>query len=133
MEWGVNEWVAVGSAVLALASLLVSWRIAGRQTKLQYETLRAEMDAEVIGWAGEAIDAVSHAATVAKQQTTLTQEQLDEAVDAVAWKLSSRTEDACSSPMRIRQSLVKTRNERSEASARRYWTPWCSLAVRWNN
>lgn len=65
MQWGVNEWVAVGSAVLALASLVLNWLVVRRQTELQYETLRAEMDAEVIAWAHEAIDSVSQAASLA--------------------------------------------------------------------
>ena len=65
MEWGVNEWVAVGSALLALASLVLNWLVVRRQTELQYETLRAEMDAEVIGWAQDAIDQVSDAVALA--------------------------------------------------------------------
>ena len=59
MEWGVNEWVAVGSAALALASLVLNWIVVRRQTELQYETLKAEMDAEVIAWSHEAIDLVT--------------------------------------------------------------------------
>ncbi|MBY0566361.1 MAG: hypothetical protein K2P70_03570 [Hyphomonadaceae bacterium] len=70
MEWGVNEWVAVGSAVLALASLVLNWLVVRRQTELQYETLRAEMDAEVIGWSQDAIDQVSEAITLASGRGT---------------------------------------------------------------
>jgi len=66
MEWGVNEWVAVGSAALALVSLVLNWLIVRRQTDLQFETLKAEMDAEVISWAHEAIDLVSRAAALAQ-------------------------------------------------------------------
>ncbi|MBX9745939.1 MAG: hypothetical protein K2X34_03495 [Hyphomonadaceae bacterium] len=63
---GVNEWLAVGSAALALASLVLNWLVVRRQTELQYETLRAEMDAEVIAWAHEAIDLVAEASTLAR-------------------------------------------------------------------
>lgn len=66
MNWGVNEWVAVVSAVIALVSFGLNWLVVRRQTELQYETLRAEMDAEVISWAHEAITQVSHAATLAR-------------------------------------------------------------------
>lgn len=63
---GLNEWVAVVSAVLALASLVLNWLVVRRQTELQYETLRAEMDAEVIAWTHEAIDAVSNGVVLAR-------------------------------------------------------------------
>lgn len=66
MDWGVNEWVAVGSAALALISLALNWIVVRRQTELQYETLRAEMDAEVVAWAQDAIDCVSDAITLAE-------------------------------------------------------------------
>jgi hypothetical protein len=66
MNWGVNDWVAVGSALLALISLALNWLVVRRQTELQYETLRAEMDAEVIAWAHEAIEQVSQAITLAR-------------------------------------------------------------------
>lgn len=70
MEWGVNEWVAIGSAALALASLVLNWLVVRRQTELQYETLRAEMDAEVIAWAHDAIDLVSQGAALARGRGT---------------------------------------------------------------
>lgn len=63
---GVNEWVAVVSAVVAVISFGLNWLVVRRQTELQYETLRAEMDAEVIAWANEAIDQISHAAALAR-------------------------------------------------------------------
>lgn len=66
MTWGVNEWVAVVSAVIALVSFGLNWLVVRRQTELQYETLRAEMDAEVISWSHEAIDEVSQAAAIAR-------------------------------------------------------------------
>jgi len=66
MSWGVNEWVAVLSAAVAVVSFGLNWLVVRRQTELQYETLRAEMDAEVIAWAHEAIDSVSQAASLAR-------------------------------------------------------------------
>jgi hypothetical protein len=70
MEWGVNEWVAVGSAALALASLVLNWLVVRRQTEQQYETLRAEMDSDVIDWAHQAIDLVSQGAALARGRGT---------------------------------------------------------------
>jgi hypothetical protein len=66
MNWGVNEWVAVISALLAMASLVLNWLVVRRQTELQYETLRAEMDSEVLAWTQEAIDAVSDGVRLAR-------------------------------------------------------------------
>lgn len=66
LNLGVEEWVAIGSAILALASLLLNWLVVRRQTELQYETLRAEMDAEVIAWTHEAIDLVSESIALAR-------------------------------------------------------------------
>jgi len=62
----VEGWVAVVSAVLALASLVLNWLVVRKQTELQFETLKAEMDAEVIAWAHEAIDQVSQAISLAR-------------------------------------------------------------------
>lgn len=62
----MNEWVAVGSAAVALASFVLNWLVINRQIALQYETLKAEMDGEVIAWTHEAIDAVSHGIALAR-------------------------------------------------------------------
>jgi hypothetical protein len=66
MNLSLNDWIAVGSAALALASLVLNWIVVRRQTELQYETLRVEMDAEVIAWANEAIDQVSQSISLAR-------------------------------------------------------------------
>lgn len=69
MDWAdltVEGWVAVVSAVLAVASLVLNWLVVRRQTELQFETLKAEMDAEVIAWAHEAIDNVSQGIALAR-------------------------------------------------------------------
>jgi len=90
MDWGVNEWVAVGSAALALASLVLNWLVVRRQTELQYETLRAEMDSEVIGWAQDAIDLVSDAVALAGGRgTTYNAEDFSRLSHETAQKLSS--------------------------------------------
>jgi hypothetical protein len=90
MVWGVNEWVAVGSALLALASLVLNWMVVRRQTELQYETLRAEMDAEVIAWAHEAIDLVAEATTLARGRgATYAAEEFRRLAHETSHKLSS--------------------------------------------
>lgn len=66
VDLGVEEWVAIGSAVLAVASLVLNWLVVRRQTELQVETLKAEMDAEVIAWVHEAIDLISSSISLAK-------------------------------------------------------------------
>lgn len=65
-EWGVNEWVAAVSAVLALASFLFNWAVVNRQTKLQFESLKAQLDTDVMGWAHETIDLIAEAEALAK-------------------------------------------------------------------
>lgn len=66
MDWGVNEWVAVGSALLAVVSLVLNYAVVARQTRLQMETLKVELDREVIAWAESAIAALSRAAGLAR-------------------------------------------------------------------
>jgi hypothetical protein len=68
MEWGVNEWVAVISAILAIVSLAFNYMVVRKQTELQTATLRVEMDSEVIAWTQEAIDAVSAGVALARSR-----------------------------------------------------------------
>lgn len=70
MNWGVNEYVAVGSALLAVVSLIFNWIVVKKQTELQTATLRVEMDSEVISWSQEAIDAVSDGIALARGRGT---------------------------------------------------------------
>jgi hypothetical protein len=65
-DWGVNEWVAAVSALLALVSLVLNWLVVRRQTAMQFESLKAQMDSEVLAWVHEAIDLVSQGATLAR-------------------------------------------------------------------
>ena len=63
---GVNEWVAIGSALIAVLSFVFNWAVVRRQMAMQYESLRAQMDGEMMAWAHEAIDLVSDGARLAK-------------------------------------------------------------------
>lgn len=89
MSWGVNEWVAAVSALLALASLVLNWLVVRRQTALQFETLKAEMDSEVVAWAHEAIDQVSHGAVLARGRGHYTPEEFARLAHETANRLSS--------------------------------------------
>ena len=63
--FGINEWVAIGSAALALVSFLFNWAVVARQTAMQAEGLKAQMEADLLAWANEAIDVLSEAAALA--------------------------------------------------------------------
>lgn len=60
MSVGVNELVAIVSAIIAVVSLGLNWLIVRRQLELQVETLKTKMDSEVFGWSQDAISVVSH-------------------------------------------------------------------------
>lgn len=64
--WGVNEWVAALSALLALLSLVLNWLVVRRQTALQFESLKAQMDSEVLAWVHETIDLISEGVVLAR-------------------------------------------------------------------
>ncbi|MEJ0059983.1 MAG: hypothetical protein WDM79_10590 [Terricaulis sp.] len=64
--WGFNEGVAVISALVAVASVVLNWLIVRRQTIIQFETLKAEMDSETMSWAHETIDLVSEGVGLAR-------------------------------------------------------------------
>lgn len=64
--WGVNEWVAVSSALLALVSLLLNFAVVRRQIALQFESLKAQTDGEAMAWANDAIDLVSEGVLLAR-------------------------------------------------------------------
>ncbi|HVZ99295.1 MAG TPA: hypothetical protein VG841_03150 [Caulobacterales bacterium] len=59
--WGFNEWVAAASAVVAVASFLFNWVVVSRQTALQTEALKAQMDSDVMAWGSECIQAFTRA------------------------------------------------------------------------
>jgi hypothetical protein len=90
MDLSIEAWVAVVSAVLALASLVLNWLVVRRQTQLQFETLKAEMDAEVIAWAHEAIDLVSESISLARGRgATYGPEEFARSAHETSQKLSS--------------------------------------------
>lgn len=65
-SWGLETWLAVGSATLAVASFVLNWRIVNRQMAMQFESLKAQMDADMLAWAHEASDALSEGVLLAR-------------------------------------------------------------------
>jgi hypothetical protein len=65
-DWGLETWLAIGSAVLALFSFILNWRIVSRQMAMQFESLKAQMDADMLSWAHEASDAISEGILIAR-------------------------------------------------------------------
>jgi len=74
-DWGVNEWVSVGSALSAVLSLVFNWAVVRRQTALQFESLKAQTDSEIMKWAHEAIDVTSEAIALCKGRGAVFGEQ----------------------------------------------------------
>lgn len=58
--------MALGSIVVAILSLILSIALVRRQIKLQYESLKAQIEADVLAWTHEAVDALSDAAMFAR-------------------------------------------------------------------
>lgn len=65
-NWGLETWLAIGSAGLAFVSFFLNWRIVSRQMKMQFESLKAQMDADMLAWAHEASDALSEGVLLAR-------------------------------------------------------------------
>lgn len=88
--WGLNEGIAVLSAIVAVGSFALNWMIVRRQTVLQFETLKAEMDSETMNWAHQAIDLVSEGVTLARGRGVVYQpEEFRRLALEVGQKLSS--------------------------------------------
>jgi hypothetical protein len=87
-SFGVNEWVAAGSALLALLSFLFNFAVVNRQTAMQAETLRTHMDAELQDWAQEAVDTLSEACMFAERHAEWPNEPRGARV-ALLWRLSA--------------------------------------------
>ncbi len=64
--FGVNEWVSLASAAVALASFVASLLIVRRQNAMQFESLKAHLDSEAMDWAQEAIDVLSEGTALAR-------------------------------------------------------------------
>lgn len=56
---GINEWIAIVSAALAILSFLFNWAVVRRQTALQSESLKGQLDANVLDWGSEAMDVLT--------------------------------------------------------------------------
>ncbi len=69
MDWDISTVVAVASAGLAVISALVSWRNAARLATLQYDALKAGLDADVVSWSSEALDVLSRASGLARSRS----------------------------------------------------------------
>lgn len=63
---GLETWLAVGSAILALVSFFLNWLMVRRQAAMQFESLKAQVDSEVLAWAHEASDAITEGIMLAK-------------------------------------------------------------------
>jgi hypothetical protein len=87
-SFGMNEWVAVGSALLALLSFLFNFAVVNRQTAMQAEALRAHMDAELQDWAQEAVDTLSEACAFAERHAEWPVEPRGARV-SLLWRLSA--------------------------------------------
>lgn len=71
----LEQWIGVGSAGLALASFVFNWLVVQRQSALQGEALKAQMDADLLAWANEAIDTLGRAMFVARGRGAYLSEQ----------------------------------------------------------
>lgn len=58
---GRADWIAIVSAVVAVASFLANWRIVSRQSRMQAENLRLAHDSDVIAWFHETVNELSDA------------------------------------------------------------------------
>ena len=59
LDLPIEVWIAIGSALLALFSFLLNWRLVRQQAKREIEGLRLQKDTALIRWADEAIDTLA--------------------------------------------------------------------------
>jgi hypothetical protein len=57
----LTDWLAFGSAIAAVLSFLLNRATVNRQQKMQFESLRAQRDSELMAWASETIERLSDA------------------------------------------------------------------------
>src|SRR5262249_42453385 len=82
--------IGIGSAALALVSVVLNWMVVSRQTQVQAEQLRAAADAEVMNWANAAIDCLSEGVALARGRgSAYSAEQLRPRLLEVSNRLSS--------------------------------------------
>jgi hypothetical protein len=66
LELSIDQWVAVLSALAAVVSVVISIGVVNRQIALQSESLKAQMDVDVLHWSNEAIDVMSEGIWLAR-------------------------------------------------------------------
>lgn len=71
----LEQWIGVGSGLLAAASFVFNWLVVRRQSRMQFESLKAQMDADLMAWAGEAVDLLATADYVARGRGVYLSEQ----------------------------------------------------------
>jgi hypothetical protein len=72
---GLEQWVALASAFLALASFGFNWAVVRRQTAMQFEALRTAHDSDLIGWADEVIETLAEAQKLCRDRGKLVGEE----------------------------------------------------------
>ncbi len=58
---GFSDWLALASALVAAVSFFLSRATVKRQERMQFESLRAQRDGDLIRWADDAITAIGDA------------------------------------------------------------------------
>lgn len=60
-KFGVEQWLALMSALLAISSFFLNLRLVARQEKRNATNLKLAHDSDIIGWADEVIAALANA------------------------------------------------------------------------
>jgi hypothetical protein len=68
---GVNEWLTLASALIAIGSLALNWIVVRKQTALQFEELRAMHDSDLIKWTDEVIEIMANAQKLCRDKDKL--------------------------------------------------------------
>lgn len=66
LDLSIDQWVAVLSALAAILSVVISVSVVNRQIVLQSESLKAQMDVDILHWSNEAIDVMSEGIWLAR-------------------------------------------------------------------
>ena len=60
-KFGVEQWLALTSAVLAISSFILNLRLVARQEKRNATNLKLAHDSDIIGWSDDVIAALANA------------------------------------------------------------------------
>jgi hypothetical protein len=60
-KFGVEQWLALMSALLAVSSFVLNLRLVGRQEKRNATNLKLAHDSDIIGWSDDVIAALANA------------------------------------------------------------------------